>query len=87
MFIYSKATLNTAIWLYKQEIIENHEYLTDSAVVKSGIDTESYSFQLIRSGDSIKQPFISGFSFIKIKNRLNMMYKQEGKLKVPILGY
>lgn len=66
---------NPFVWLYKQQIIENHEFLADSFVVKSGIDTESYSFQLIRSGDRITQPIISGFSFINTKNRLNMMYK------------
>lgn len=66
---------NPFVWLYKQEIIENHEFLADAFVIRSGTDTDSYSFQLIRSGDRIKQPFISGFSFINTKNRLNMMYK------------
>ncbi|HET8886762.1 MAG TPA: M56/M15 family metallopeptidase [Salinimicrobium sp.] len=67
---------NPFIWLYKKEIIQNHEYLADSAVIKS-VDLEIYSSHLINCGNSIKQPFISGFSFVKTKNRLNMLHKKQ----------
>lgn len=68
---------NPFIWIYKREILENHEYLADSAVIKAGIDIEIYSSQLIQCGDFLKQPLISGFSFIKTKNRLTMLHKEK----------
>lgn len=76
---------NPFVWLYKREIIENHEFLADSHVVRSGMDTDSYSLQLIRSGARVKQPFISGFSFINTKNRLNMMYKKKSPKTLILL--
>ncbi len=68
---------NPFIWYYKREILENHEYLADSAVINAGIDIEIYSSQLINCRYYHKQPFISGFSFIKTKNRLTMLHKEK----------
>lgn len=68
---------NPFIWIYKRAILENHEYLADSAVIKAGIDIEIYSSQLIQCGDFLKKPFISGFSFTKTKNRLTMLHTEK----------
>lgn len=66
---------NPFLWLYKKEIAENHEFLADAAVLKSGIDADQYCLQLIKSGDKTQPSILSGFSFINTRNRLNMMYK------------
>ncbi len=68
---------NPFTWLFKREIVENHEYLADSAVIQAGMDMEVYSYQIIKGGMHKIQPFISGFSFIKSKNRINMLYKEK----------
>jgi len=76
---------NPFIWLYKKEILENHEYLADAAVVHAGVDVATYSWQLIQSGDCTRQALISGFSFIKTKNRLNMLYTRKSSKVVSSL--
>jgi N-acetylmuramoyl-L-alanine amidase len=65
---------NPFLWFYKKEILENHEYLADEAVVKAGGNREEYGAQLIKSGSKIAQPLLSGFSFIQTKNRLHMLH-------------
>ena len=79
---------NPFTWLYKKCIVENHEYLADSAVVKSGVDIATYSRQIIFNGERAVLPVISGFSFIKTKNRINMLYREKtfARLKLFKLG-
>jgi len=76
---------NFFVWLYKKEILENHEYLADAAVVQAGVNVAIYSGQLIQSGNYLQQAFISGFSFIKTKNRLNMLYTRKSSKVVSSL--
>lgn len=79
---------NPFTWLFKTKIVENHEYLADSAVINSGIDVETYSQQIIYKGDQLTLPIISGFSFMKTKNRINMLNKEKSSkyLNVVKLG-
>lgn len=67
---------NPFLWFYKNEILENHEYLADEAVIKAGANREEYAAQIIKPGEKVMQPLLSGFSFIQTKNRLNMLHTQ-----------
>jgi N-acetylmuramoyl-L-alanine amidase len=76
---------NPFLWLYKKEILENHEYLADEAVVNAGGNREVYAEQLIKSGSKIVQPLLSGFSFIQTKNRLHMLHTKRSSSKPSCL--
>lgn len=69
--------INPFIWLYKKDIIENHEYLADAGVVETGIDPAIYAMELIQAGNKYPQALNSGFSFIQTKNRLNMLHMKK----------
>jgi len=81
---------NPFIWIYKKEIVENHEYLADSSALKSGVSIDSYSNKIIQSGNR-NHPInlTSGFSFIQVKNRLIMLQKKDssiGKRTVKLIS-
>ncbi|MEM5564486.1 N-acetylmuramoyl-L-alanine amidase [Psychroserpens sp. AS72] len=72
---------NPFIWLYKQAIIQNHEFIADSKTVNSGIDIEDYSQTIIKSGlKEYRVPLTSGFNFIQIKNRIIMLHQSKSSL-------
>ncbi|WP_169312717.1 M56/M15 family metallopeptidase [Gillisia limnaea] len=76
---------NPFLWLYKKEILENHEYLADEAVIKAGGNREVYASQLVKSGGKVLQPLLSGFSFIQTKNRLNMLHiKRSSRSRIAL---
>jgi N-acetylmuramoyl-L-alanine amidase len=72
---------NPFMWLYKQAIIQNHEFIADSQTVESGIDLEDYSQTIIKSGHKeYRVPLTSGFNFIQIKNRIIMLHQSKSSL-------
>ncbi len=73
---------NPFTWLLKSKIVENHEYLADAFVIDTGVDVDNYSSQLINYGGQWPVPIISGFSFIKTKNRINMLYTENTSIKL-----
>ncbi len=64
---------NPFVWLYRMSILENHEYEADAGAIKSGIDTMAYATQIINAGNKSSGKILSGFSFIKTKNRIDML--------------
>jgi N-acetylmuramoyl-L-alanine amidase len=69
---------NPILWLYKNEISENHEYLADDALLKRGINSQEYSNTILNSISTINQQALScGFSFIQTKNRIKMLNKKK----------
>tara|TARA_R110002049_G_scaffold247413_10_gene421615 strand:+ start:982 stop:2427 length:1446 start_codon:yes stop_codon:yes gene_type:complete len=67
---------NPFIWLFKNDISENHEYLADADTIESGIDFQTYSQALINQTKIASTNSLScGFSFVQTKNRLNMIRK------------
>lgn len=69
---------NPILWLYKNEISENHEYLADDAILKGGVDSQEYSNTILSSISTINQQALScGFSFIQTKNRIKMLNKKK----------
>ncbi len=82
-FISCFLWLNPFIWLYKKAVIRNHEYLADAAVLRAGVDAESYSYDLIKAGDKNRYlQLISGFNFIQTKNRLMMMHSEKSSTRL-----
>lgn len=76
---------NPFLWFYKREIVENHEFLADEAVIKSGANRDDYSAQIIKPGGKVVQPLLSGFSFIQTKNRLDMLHtKRSSKIRIAL---
>lgn len=74
---------NPFVWLLKQEIRINLEYLADRSVVASGCDTEHYQFHLLRlSYHKAAAKITNNFNVSPLKKRIQMMNKRE----TPLLG-
>ncbi|MFT5628237.1 MAG: N-acetylmuramoyl-L-alanine amidase [Dokdonia sp.] len=72
---------NPFMWLYKKAMVQNHEFIADSQTVQSGIDRETYSQTIIKSGHKeYRVPLTSGFNFIQIKNRIIMLHQSKSSL-------
>lgn len=66
---------NPFIWLLKRAVRENHEYLVDRAVLRSGITPAEYK-NLLLSGFAGPQVYAAHhFNYSLLKNRFNMMTK------------
>ncbi|WP_460219624.1 N-acetylmuramoyl-L-alanine amidase [Psychroserpens sp. MEBiC05023] len=69
---------NPFVWLYRNVIVQNHEFIADSYTVQSGIDINNYSQTIISSGlTEHRIPLSSGFNFIQIKNRIIMLHQSK----------
>lgn len=71
---------NPFAWLLKNELKQNLEYLTDKLVLQSGIDAKHYQYNLLKvSGLQNNIAAANHFHFLKLKNRIIMMNKQQSK--------
>lgn len=69
---------NPGVWLMKQAIKENLEFITDQRVLNSGLDCKTYQYSLVRMIFSSESPsLVNNFSFISIKKRIKMMNKKQ----------
>lgn len=77
-FIICFFWFNPFVWLYNKAIVDNHEFIADTHVVKSGIELQSYCQNIIQTGTK-NQPFhlSSSFNFIQTKKRLIMLQKSK----------
>lgn len=75
---------NPFVWLYKNEISENHEYLADNEMLLEGVEPKEYSNEIIKSATANNsKALVCGFSFIQTKNRIKMLHqKKSPTLKV-----
>jgi len=73
---------NPFIWLIKNEISENHEYIADDKTIQSGIDKAKYLKTLINQYTKTPTETLGcGFSFIQTKNRIKMMNQAKSNTK------
>jgi N-acetylmuramoyl-L-alanine amidase len=73
---------NPFIWLIKNEISENHEYIADDKTIQSGIDKTNYLNTLINQYTKTSTETLGcGFSFIQTKNRIKMMNRAKSNTK------
>lgn len=71
---------NPFAWLLKNELKQNLEYLTDKLVLQSGIDTKHYQYNLLKVSNLQNTVATANhFYFLKLKNRIIMMNKQQSK--------
>ena len=64
---------NPVAWMFRKSVIENLEYLADSAVLRNGTDPTKYQLSILNQyigSASISNQFSS-----QIKNRINMLNK------------
>ena len=77
---------NPVAWMYRRSVIENLEYLADSAVLSKGTDPTKYQLSILNQyigSASISNQFSS-----QIKNRINMLnknYKLGSRWKLTLL--
>lgn len=69
--------LNPFIWLLKQEVRGNLEYMADRKVVQSGYDSKSYQYHLLSiANHKAAANIYNNFNVLPIKNRIMMMNKK-----------
>ena len=66
---------NPALWFLKKEIIQNHEFLADEAVLKHGFERNDYASTIFNFCRAKQTSLASSFSFINTKKRIIMIYK------------
>ena len=77
---------NPVAWMFRRSVIENLEYLADSAVLRRGTDPTMYQLSILNQfigSASISNQFSS-----QIKNRINMLnknYKPGSRWKLTLL--
>ena len=77
---------NPVAWMFRRSVIENLEYLADSAVLRKGTDPTKYQLSILNQyigSASISNQFSS-----QIKNRINMLnknYKLGSRWKIAML--
>jgi len=77
---------NPVAWMFRRSVIENLEYLADSAVLRKGTDPTKYQLSILNQyigSASISNQFSS-----QIKNRINMLnknYKLGSRWKLALL--
>jgi murein DD-endopeptidase MepM/ murein hydrolase activator NlpD len=68
---------NPGVWLMKQAVKENLEFITDRAILKSGMDEKAYQYSLVKvSGLKQGAAMVNNFNFLTIKKRIMMMNKK-----------
>lgn len=70
--------LNPFVWLMKREMMLNHEFLADRAVLKAGIDKKAYQYCLVgyRSSHKAIANLYNHFSVLLLKKRIMMLNKK-----------
>jgi TonB family protein len=64
---------NPFFWMMRRAIRENHEYLADQAVLKSGINRGYYKKLLLNQFVGVQFKIANNFNYSLIKNRRKMM--------------
>lgn len=66
---------NPAVWLWRRNLRETHEFQADAAVVDSGVEASRYATLILQSLTAIRPGLASGFSYLTLKNRIIMLKK------------
>lgn len=71
---------NPFVWLMRQEIKWNLEYLADKSVIEAGHDTKSYQYHLLElTNHKAIAHIYNSFNVLPLKKRIRMMNKQKTK--------
>ncbi|WP_210487558.1 M56 family metallopeptidase [Rufibacter aurantiacus] len=66
---------NPVVWLLRQDLKQNLEFLTDHQTLQAGIDRKQYQFSLLQTTGAAPLSFTSSFSYPSLKHRIMMMNK------------
>jgi hypothetical protein len=66
---------NPGIWLMKNAIKENLEFIADQIVVNSGVDKKEYQYLLLKVVGATQPQIANQFNFPSLKRRIAMMNK------------
>ncbi len=86
---------NPVAWMYRKTLSENHEFLADQAVLRSGYNLESYQLSILSQLFGVRTiPATNNFNKSITSKRLNMMKRNRSttlsKLKllivIPVAG-
>jgi bla regulator protein BlaR1 len=65
---------NPGVWLMKKAVRENIEFITDSKILKNGVDSKAYQYSLVSvSFASTSHTIVNHFNISTIKKRIIMM--------------
>jgi len=69
---------NPFVWMLKNEVFRNLEFLVDNKVIRNGIDSRSYQLHLLRLANN-QSPFLMANQFKKspLKERIIMLNKKQ----------
>lgn len=68
---------NPFVWLMRNELKINLEYLADEGVVQAGFDTKAYQYILLQASKrNTGIPIINNFNVSQLKKRITMMNKK-----------
>ena len=79
-FILILNWFNPFVWLLRNEIRINHEYLADRKVINAGYNKKSYQYHLIGFTQTIQfktAGVCNNFSILPLKSRLKMLNKKD----------
>ena len=70
---------NPIAWLYKQSLLQTHEYMADEAVLNAGVNSKLYQLLLIKktADKCCCHSMINSLNQSKLKNRIIMMVKEK----------
>ena len=70
---------NPIVWLYKQSLLQTHEYMADKAVLDTGVNSKLYQLLLIKktADKCCSYAMTNSFNQSKLKNRIVMMLKEK----------
>jgi beta-lactamase regulating signal transducer with metallopeptidase domain len=70
---------NPIVWLYKQSLLETHEYMADKAVLDTGVNSKLYQLLLIKKTTDTRccYSMTNSLNQSKLKNRIIMMLKEK----------
>jgi hypothetical protein len=69
---------NPAAWLMKKAVAENLEFITDRAMLLSGVDRRAYQYALVRTSQvGFASPLVNAFNLSPIKIRIMKMNRKK----------
>jgi hypothetical protein len=80
---------NPGVWLMKRAIKENIEFITDSKILKRGIDKKAYQYSLLGVGNlQASAALVNNFNLSDLKKRIKMMNtKKSSSRKLLIYAF
>ncbi|MCJ8163939.1 hypothetical protein MKJ04_03735 [Pontibacter sp. E15-1] len=72
---------NPGVWLLKDAMRENLEFIADRKVLQTGLDAKTYQYSLVRISSLAPVSVLgNNFNFLTIKKRIAMMNKKQSSL-------